>query len=45
MTWAELVARYEEWLQHSSGRSPSTARKYGGHLLALGKWYAEPPRI
>ena len=43
MTWPELVARYEEWLEYSSGRSPATVRKYGAHLLALGNWYANPP--
>lgn len=43
MTWPELVAKYQEWLQHSSGRSPATVEKYGRHLLALGDWYAKPP--
>lgn len=41
--WAELVARYETWLRHSSGRSPATCQKYGGQLMALGRWYKNPP--
>lgn len=41
--WTDLVARYETWLLHSSGRSPRTVTKYAGQLLALGRWYATPP--
>mgnify|MGYP005851554451 CR=1 FL=1 len=43
MTWVELVARYQEWLLHSSGRSEATVHKYGRHLLRLGEWYDQPP--
>jgi len=43
MTWVELVAKYQEWLQHSCGRSPATVTKYGQHLLRLAQWYEKPP--
>lgn len=43
MNWPDLVARYQEWLEHSSGRSPATIRRYGDYLLSLGKWYSNPP--
>lgn len=43
MSWSELVDRYQQWLLHSSGRSPATVEKYGRHLRALGRWYTNPP--
>lgn len=43
MTWNDLIARYQQWLEHSSGKSPATVRKYGQHLTALGEWYAKSP--